>query len=166
MDEDEWSYKIKRKCWEHPEELPIELSESTKDVKETAHLLKDFLEEETLPFKVLGEIEIDYSNKSVDMNLNERWGNAYITIPIMKRGFLRKPKYDKLEEKHYLKIRISLGKAKLSTWQEHAWSNGSIHRWYMEMEQIKAWKELLERFNSSFSSLKANFNEIRNPSAR
>jgi len=165
-DEDEWSYKISKKYWEHPDELRINLPETIKEVKEIAILLKDFLEEEKLPFKVLGEIEIDYSNRSVDANLNKRWDNAYVTIPVLKRGLLRKPKYDKFEEKHYIKVRVSVSKSILGTWQEHAWHSGSVHRWYIEMEQIRTWKELLEKFSVSLPSLKANSNEIRNPSAR
>jgi len=167
-DEDEWSYKISKKYWEHPDELKINLPETIKEVKEIAILLKDFLETEKLPFKVLGEIEINYSNRSVDANLNERWDNAYLIIPVLKRGLLRKPKYDKLDAKHNIKIRVSISKPVLGTWQEYAWNSGSgnIHRWYIGMEQIRAWKELLEKFSISIPFLKANINEIRNPSAR
>lgn len=165
MDEDEWSYKTKRKCWENPEELPISLTEPTKNVQETANLLRDFLKKETLPFKVLGEMEIYYSNRSVDDNLNERWDTAYLIIPVLKRGLLRKPKYDKLNAKHYIKIKLSINNTILGTWQEYEWDNGKVHRWYIKMEQIKTWKGLLDKFNKSIPSLKAN-SDIVNPSAR
>lgn len=165
MTDEDWSYKISKKYWQNNEELKVELTEKVKDVKTIIHLLKDFLKKEKLPFKVLGEIEILYSNKSADASLDEHWGKAFLIIPVLKRGFFKNPRYDKCEGKHSIKIRVSLNEAKLETWQEHCWSGGNVHRWYMEMEQIKAWKELLEKFNKSLLSLESN-SEIGNPSAR
>jgi hypothetical protein len=165
MTDDDWSYKISKKYWQNKEELTIKLPQNIKDVKTVAYLLRTFLENEKCPFKIIGEIELLYSDKSADANLTEHWGRAYIIIPVLKRGILKKPRYDKLEEKHFIKVRISLDKSNLGTWQEHCWDNGNCHRWYMEMEQIKAWKELLEKFGKTLPSLKSS-SEIGNPSAR
>lgn len=160
-----WSYK--KKCWQNETELTIEFPENIKDVKAIANLLITFLDKEKLPFKVLGKIEIFYSDKRADSNMNEYWDHAYVMIPILERGILRKPRYDKMIGKHFIKVRISLGKSILGTWQEYRRNRESacsyIHVWYMELDQIKAWKELLEKFCKSLPLKKA---EIENPSAR
>ena len=165
MTDEDWSYKISKKYWQNKEELAIELPEVVKDVRTVAYLLRSFLENEKLPFKVIGELEIDYSDKSADSNLIEHWGKAFIIIPVLERGFIRKPRYDKLSGKHYIKIRITLDKPNIHTWQQYAWDGGERHRWYLTMEQIKAWKEILEKFGKTLPSLKSN-SDIGNPSAR
>lgn len=165
MTDEDWSYKIKKKCWENKEELEVNLPAKVKDVKAIAYLLRAFLENQNLPFKVIGKLELHYSDKSADANLTEHWGKAFIIIPVLQRGILRNPRYDKWEKKHYIKLRITLNKSTLGTWQEHCWDGGDCHRWYMEMEQIKAWKELLENFGKSLPSIKSS-SEIGNPSAR
>lgn len=165
MTDDDWSYRISKKYWQNKEELKIKLPENIKDVKSAAYLLKTFLEKEKLPFKIFGEIELEYSDKSADASLNEHWGKAFIVIPVIKRSFLKNPRYDKLEAKHYLKVRLTLDDSTIESWQEHHWDAGSVHRWYMEMEQIRAWKELLEEFSKSLPSLRGN-SDIGNPSSR
>ena len=165
MTDEDWHWSITKKHWESHDELPIEIPERVKDVKTVASLLRNFLEEEKLPFKILGKIEIFYSDKRADSNLNEIWNEAFVMIPILKRGILHKPNYDKLEGKHFLKVRISFGASKITTWQEYRWQY--THRWFMEMEQIKAWKVVLEKFGKTLPSLKGKSEiEIGNPSAR
>lgn len=169
MTDNDWSYDISKKYWYNKNELRIESTEMVKDIKVVANLLKTFLEKEELPFKVLGEIELLYSDKSADSNLSEHWGRAYILIPVLKRRIFRKPcgekwvwQYNKLEGKHFIKVRISLNESNFGTWQEY---HDSKHRWYIEMEQIKTWKELLEKFSNSLPTLKSN-SDIGNPSIR
>ena len=151
----------KRKCWESDKELEITLPNKIKDVKLISSLLRAFLEKETVPFKIVRNIEIYYSGKKATDNLEEFWSHAFVMIQVQKRSFsYLNPFYDKDDKKHYIKVRFTINTDVFNSWQEYRFPDE--RRWYLELEQIKAWKKLLEKFASTLS----NPQQIDNPSQR
>lgn len=161
---EEWSYNLSKNYWKNPDELKLELSEKVqvRDVDIVAMKLRTFLEKEKLPFQVLGKIKIFFGDKKADANLKEHWTKAFVIIPIMKKSLLSNRRCDKCDSKYYLKVRINLGSSEIETWQEKKWNET---RWYLEMAQIKAWKDILEKFGQTLPSLKTN-SDTGNPSVR
>lgn len=162
MTDIEWKYHLSKEYWESSEKLRIEFQGEVKDVEAVASQLRSFLETQTLPFKILGKMQIRFSDKKANDKLEEYWSQAYVVIPIVKRTFSFLHKNEILNSKHFLKVQINSNSNKIASWQESDWQEAC--RWYLTMEQIKAWKGILEKFASTF--IEKKISEIGNPSTR
>lgn len=140
--------QTKEGYWKSNKCLHFQMKQSIQDVQEFGRLLKKYLKVKGLPFKHEG-VSLIYSHQRADKNCNPYFFRGDLVIDVKKKSLasILNLRHNKIDGDETIVIQWDKGDDLFIAFQEYKYEAYSKKiTWKIPLEQIRTFKERLERF--------------------
>ena len=140
--------QTKEGFWKATKCFHFSMKQSIQDVQEFGRLLKKYLKVKGLSFECKSSYLI-YTDQRADKNCNPYFFRGDLVMEVRRKSLMSRlnPRHSKIDGDETIVIQWDKGDDFFITFQEYKYEeSGKQITWKIPLEQIKAFKEKLERF--------------------
>jgi len=138
--------------WVTDEMFWFELKQKIEDVEDFGKQLQKYLKIKGLPFKTKGKPYLMFTDNRTDENLVPHYNTGHLFIPVREKSLKSRlnPFHDEIAGDETIVIEWKRGKSTFSSFQEYKSEYAGCRlTWKLPLDEIKAFKSMLERFASA-----------------